>query len=166
MRVEDEDEAKQAMLTNSAINASALSGNRYVPITGKQDFQPLTSGNASQAQEFLLAMEGMDNLRLSFYGLDNGGLFVKKAHMLETEQEMKNGNTNMVMNDGLRQRQEWASICNSLFLGLPGYKKPMWCEISETVNGMDRNGDMEIGGDEGARQPVREVEEMEEIENE
>ena len=33
-------------------------------------------------------LQSLDNLRLSTYGIDNGGLFEKKAHKLEEEQQM------------------------------------------------------------------------------
>ena len=83
----------------------------------------------------------MDNYRLSLYGLDNGGLFQKRQHMLQAEQEMSGGNTALVYEDGLRKRQEACLIANSIF----GWQ--MWCMPSESYLGADMNGDMVAGDD-------------------
>ena len=60
--------------------------------------------------------------------------------MLEAEQRMNNGNSGIILQDGLYQRQEFCDIVNSWF-GLSIY-----CEISETVNNIDVNGDMLVDG--------------------
>ena len=39
-----------------AIENSALTGQKYVPLTGAMDFQELTGGDVAKAEEFLLAM--------------------------------------------------------------------------------------------------------------
>jgi hypothetical protein len=87
-------------------------------------------------------MQSLDNFRLSLYGLDNGGLFQKKSHMLEAEQEMNTGTVGLVMQDGLTIRQKFCDIVNSLFgLGV-------WCEISENVIGIDKNMDGQISDEQ------------------
>ena len=43
-------------------------------------------------EEYMLAMQSLDNLRLSGYGIDNGGLFEKKAHELQTEADINDQN--------------------------------------------------------------------------
>jgi len=87
-------------------------------------------------------MQSLDNYRLSLYGLDNGGLFQKKSHMLEAEQEMNTGNVGLVMRDSLECRQEFCTIINSI------YGLDMWCEVSETALGIDTTGDGVIGDNE------------------
>ena len=83
-------------------------------------------------------MQALDNFRLSLYGLDNGGLFQKKAHMLEAEQDMNAGNIKLVYQDGLTIRQKFCDIVNSIWgLGI-------WCEASETVVDIDKNLDGEV----------------------
>lgn len=136
MRVGTESESANVYAANNAIDLSAQTGRQLVPIVGELDFQDLTSGQVMKAEEFLLAMQSMDNYRLSLYGLDNGGLFQKKSHVLESEQEMNTGNVGLIMKDSLYQRQEFCNICNSI------WGTEMWCEPSETVIGMDRGGDM------------------------
>ena len=87
-------------------------------------------------------MQSLDNYRLSLYGLDNGGLFQKKSHVLEAEQQMNTGTTGLVLRDSVQYRQDFCNIVNSIFgLGI-------WCEPSEVVMGVDYNQDGMLGSDE------------------
>lgn len=153
MRVGTETEQANVWAANNSINRAALQGDSKVPIVGTIDFQDLTGGQVAKAEEFLLAMQSLDNYRLSLYGLDNGGLFQKKSHMLEAEQEMNGGNVGLVMRDGLQNRQEFCNIVNSI------YGTYMWCEISETVIGMDTTGDGVAGDDEAGQKEAMGVDE-------
>ena len=140
MRVTNEDEESNVKAANLSIQRAAMTGEGWVPIVGKLDFQDLATGAIAKSEEFLLAMQSLDNYRLSLYGLDNGGLFQKRSHLLEAEQRMNNGNSGILLQDGLYQRQQFCDIINSWF-GLQIY-----CEISETVNNIDNNGDFVIDG--------------------
>lgn len=140
MRVTNEDEESNVKAANLSIQRAAMTGEGWIPIVGKLDFQDLTAGTIAKSEEFLLAMQSLDNYRLSLYGLDNGGLFQKRSHLLEAEQRMNNGNSGILLQDGLYQRQQFCDIVNSWF-GLQIY-----CEISETVNNIDNNGDFVIDG--------------------
>lgn len=141
LRVGNELENASVDAASNAINKAALEGRKYVGIVGNLDFQQLTDGALAKAEEFMLALQSLDNYRLSLYGLDNGGLFQKKSHMLEAEQEMNAGNTGLVAEDGLRNRQTFATIANSI------WGSQIWCEPSECTIGMDRDGDMVAGSD-------------------
>lgn len=137
MRVNDESEAPNVEIASAAINQAAIDGRKYVPIAGQLEFQDLTDGTIAKAEEYLLAMQSMDNYRLSLHGLDNGGLFQKKSHMLEAEQEMNAGHASLVLADKLMNRLMFCDIVNSLTgLGI-------WCTVKEEVLGVDRNGDGE-----------------------
>ena len=135
MRVANQADYPNVLDANAAFEKAALEGDQYVPIVGSVDFQTLTDGQTLKAEEFLLAMQGLDNYRLSLYGLDNGGLFQKKSHMLEAEQSMNAGKAAIPLNDGLSIRQNFSDIVNSL-TGL-GFS----CEIGESVLGADMNMD-------------------------
>ena len=142
MRVGSEDEGANVMYASQAINDAALNGKKWIPIVGNVEFQDLTDAPVAKAEEYFLALQSLDNLRLSFYGLDNGGLFQKKSHMLEAEQEMNQGNVGLVMRDRLQNRQNFCTLVNSIWgLGI-------WCDISETVIGLDKDGDMVAGDNE------------------
>lgn len=135
MRVQTEDEQSNVKAASALINRAALNSEKYIAIVGQLDFQDLTGGEVAKAEEFLLAMQALDNFRLSFYGIDNGGLFEKKAHTLQSEQDMNSGNTGLIYDNGLSRRQRFCDIVNSIWdLG-------MWCEAPETLMGMDMNGD-------------------------
>lgn len=135
MRVSNQADYPNVLGANEAFEQAALGGKIYVPIVGSVEFQDLTDSQAMKAEEFLLAMQGLDNFRLSLYGLDNGGLFQKKSHMLEAEQSMNAGKASIPLNDGLSIRQNFTDIVNSLTgLGVS-------CEISEEVISADMNMD-------------------------
>ena len=82
-----------------------------------------------------MAMTALDNLRLSTYGIDNGGLFLKQAHTLQAEADMAAPNIKSVYQDRLSIRQNFCNIVNSIWgLGI-------WCEASEAVVKQDLDGD-------------------------
>ena len=68
-----------------------------------------------RAEEFLLAMQAIENFRLSTYGLDNGGLFIKKAHTLNREQDRNDSNMSLRLEDGLNQRLEACELLKKVF---------------------------------------------------
>lgn len=142
MRVTSEDEYSNVELASTAIDNAALNGKKYVPVVGNVDFQELAGGQVAKAEEYLLSMQSLDNFRLSTYGLDNGGLFQKKSHVLEAEQEMNQGCVGLIQQDGLTLRQTFCDIVNSI-TGLG-----MWCEVDENTIGLDMNMDGMVGGDQ------------------
>lgn len=144
MRVNSQDEYANVEAASRAINRAALEGKKFVPVVGNVDFQELTGGATLKSEEFLLAMQSLDNYRLSLYGLDNGGLFQKKSHMLEAEQSMNSGNTGLVFRDSLQCRQDACTIINSVW-GLN-----MWVLPSEPVLNMDTNGDNILGNEDSS----------------
>lgn len=142
LRVGDSSEYSNVIAANEQVLEAALEGQRYLPITAALDFQDLSTGNATRSEEYMLALQSMDNYRLSLHGLANGGLFRKKSHMLEAEQEMNMGNIGLIMRDCTQNRQGPCNVINSLW-GLG-----MWCEPSEVVTNIDRTGDGVMGSDE------------------
>lgn len=140
MRVNNEDEYSNVVAISNSMEKAAKSGKPFIPAIGAMEFQNLSEGDSPlKAEEFLILMQAFDNYRLSLYGLKSGGLFQKKAHMLEGEQEMNNANNTLVYEDGLRQRQEFCDKVNALWnLGI-------MCLPSEAAMGQDMNGDGIIG---------------------
>ena len=148
MRVGDEAEEANVEYASRAIDYAALTGKKFVPIVGHLEFQELTGGDVAKSEEFLLAMQSLDNFRLGQYGVGEGSVFEKKAHVLEAEQDMNQGNIGLVYNDGLELRQEMCNIGNLLF-GLD-----MWCEAAETVANIDKNMDGEISDEQDGQESV------------
>lgn len=140
MRVNSEDEVGEVNNANNQVKNAALQGRRFIPIRSKNglDFQELAPGQVAKVEEFLLAMQSFDNFRLGQYGIGEGSVFTKKAHMLESEQSMNQGNVGLIYNDGLLLRQ-YAAICANSLWGTN-----IWCEANETIAGIDKNMDGEI----------------------
>lgn len=159
MRVQSEDEQSNVTAASATVNRAALSGEKYVAIVGQIDFQDLTGGEVAKSEEFLLAMQALDNFRLSMYGIDNGGLFQKKAHELQSEADMAGGAVGLVYQDGLSIRQHFCDVVNSI------WDTQIWCMPNEQAANMDINGDGAMldtqdqsGTMEGQQAPVAEVE--------
>lgn len=151
MKVDNEDEQSNVKAASLAIQRAALNGEKWIPIIGKMEFQQLTATPTAKSEEFLLTMQGLDNYRLSLYGMDNGGLFQKRSHMLEAEQRMNSTNSGIIMQDGLKNRLDFCNIVNSIF------GTAITCEVNETLTNTDTNLTGVIG-DQG-QAPVSQTEE-------
>lgn len=135
MRVNDADQAGAVKDASSSLKKAALKNEPWIPIIGNIEFQELTDGALLKAQEYMLSLQSLDNLRLQTLGLDNGGLFEKQAHVLESEQAINQVNVSLILQDGLSIRQNFCNIVNSIWgLGI-------WCEPTENVIQADLNGD-------------------------
>lgn len=153
MRVSSDDEKEEVTDANDSIMDAALTGQINIPIKGMQEFQELTGASTLKVEDFLVDMQALDNFRLSLHGLDSGGLFQKKSHMLESEQAMNESRSRAALQDGLSTRQRACDIINGIWgIGTS-------CEISETALGVDRYGDgladdsQDQSGSENGQQP-------------
>lgn len=137
MRVEDADAEANVKVAAAGVYDAAISGKPWIPITGHVDFQELTDGTTVKAEDYMVALQGLDNLRLSMLGLDNGGIYEKKTVVTDSQMMMNYSPTSLIYQDGLTLRQNFCDIVNSLWgLGI-------WCEASESVLGIDKNMDGE-----------------------
>lgn len=135
VRVVDEDSKAEVRQASRAITLASLTGESLIPMIGKVDFQDLTAGKALNSEEYMLYLQALDNYRLSLHGLSNGGLFQKKSHMLEAEQDMNAGRAKLALQDRLTKRQKFCDFVNAVWgLGI-------WCDVSESAIGLDTNGD-------------------------
>lgn len=137
IRVSNEDEQSNVQAANKSVDRAARDGSKWIPIIGQIDFQDLTGGQVARGEEFLMAMQSLDNFRLSTYGLENGGLFEKKQYQ-NLQQTSLNGNGQIgnPLQDGLNIRQHFCDVVNSVFgVGIS-------CELSEvaTASDYDFNG--------------------------
>ena len=135
IRVGDQDEAHNVIDANRGIKEGAMSGEAYVPIEGKLEFQELTDNNSGKVQDYFLAMQSLDNYRLSTYGINNGGLFDKKEHTLQSQADINGQTVGLVQQDYVTIRQNFCNIVNSIW----GWG--IWYEPSETITNADINGD-------------------------
>ena len=135
MRVQNGDDWTNVQDANKSVEDAALSGDPYIPMVGMTEFQDLQNGQVAKSEEYMLAYQSLDNLRLSLLGIENNGVFEKKAHELQTEANINGGPVGLVLQDGLSIRQTFCTIVNAL------YGLGMWCEPSENITGADLNGD-------------------------
>ena len=136
MRVSDADASSNVINANATIKNSALNGDLYTPIESTIEIQELTNGDGKKSEEYMQALQSLDNFRLSTYGIDNGGLFDKKAYVNNSQTQLNmGGDVGLVLQDGLSIRQDFCNIVNSIWgLGI-------WCEPSENITQMDIDGD-------------------------
>lgn len=124
IRVNGQEGAANIAAASMAINNAALRGEKYIPIVDQIEFQDMTAHTPTRAEDFLVTLQALDNLRLSTLGLDNGGLFQKKAHLLQDESNAISSNVGLILQDSLEQRQNFCTIINSIWgLGI-------WCEAT------------------------------------
>ena len=119
----------------------------FVAMTSKVDFQELSDGSPMKTEEYLLALQGVENLRKGTLGIENGGIFQKKAHKLESEQTGNESSVATVFQDGLSIRQYFCNVVNSIW-GLD-----IWCEPSEAVIGQDLNLDGVVYDEQASEAP-------------
>lgn len=135
IKVNDESEYEDVLEGANSVDKAALNGTPWIPLMSKLDRQQINQVGTSRTEDYLMAMQGIDNFRESLYGLSQGGLFTKKAHTNDSENAL-NQALDFPLVDGLKLRQDACNIINSIWgLGI-------WCEISETAEHVDKNGDM------------------------
>ena len=135
VRVNDADQSADVTAQGRKVEEFALKGRPWIPFTSAMEFQELALQNGGSAQDYLLALQALDNFRLSGYGIDNGGLFEKKAHELQSQADLNGGPVGLVLQDGLSIRQNFCNIVNSI------WDLDIWCEPAENIKGQDSNGD-------------------------
>lgn len=135
VRVNDADQSSEVVVQGNKIEDYALKGLPWIPFTSAMEFQELALQNGGSAQDYLLALQALDNFRLSGYGIDNGGLFEKKAHELQSQADLNGGPVGLVLQDGLSIRQNFCNIVNSI------WNLDLWCEPAENIKGQDSDGD-------------------------
>lgn len=142
MKIDSPDMAEEVVNASNQLVTASLMGQRWIPMASGVTSEVLSHSQGAKTEEFLLALQSLDNLRLSFHGLENGGLFQKKAHMLESEQMGNTGNAGLVMADKVQNRQEFCNIVNSI------WGTAIWADSSEIVSEVDRNMDGEMDNDD------------------
>lgn len=146
VRVNSADQIQDVKDLADGVAEAAQTGSPYVGIAGGIELQGLENinGGTMRSEDYLMALQSLDNIRLSTYGLDNGGIFEKKAHITNDELAMNGSSVGLVYQDALSRRQEFCDIVNSIW-GLN-----IDCVPSENVIGTDLNGDGIIADEENA----------------
>ena len=142
MRVPDQDASASVEQANNQIVDSALKGKILIPTVSNIEFQDLGVGSGATADTFLQFMQGVDNVRLSLLGLQNGGMYEKNsAYVNETTASSIQANVGQIYQDGLSLRQRFCDMVNAIWgLGIR-------VEPSETVLNSDYDMDGDIDDD-------------------
>lgn len=150
VRVNNEDEGQEVLHAAETVQAASLNGKKWIPMEGQLEFQDFSRTPIGATQDFLLALQSLQNLELSFYGLENGGIYQKKEHMLQSEYDANTGSplTALVYKDGLDIRQRFCDIVNSIW-GIGIWVEPFTIdEMMDAINGA-MNEPESYGYDEG-----------------
>ena len=142
VRVNSTDESANIVNASKGITNAALMGQKYVPIVGAIEFQELTGNTVANAEEFLVAMQSLDNLRLRTIGVKNGGVYEKKDTLLQSEMAMNTASMQSPLQDSLTMRQNACTAIN-MMTGLN-----IWCDVNESAMNMDMNMDGLVGYDQ------------------
>jgi len=130
IRVNGDDEADQVKALSKQLEQAALTGDPWLAINAAVELQELTNGTTVKAEDYMLALNELDNHRLSMLGLDSGGLYNKKSTVTDGQVAMQYVSPSSIMQDGLKLRQNFCDLVNDLFgLGI-------WCVEDENVSGM------------------------------
>lgn len=141
-RVNDADQAKSMTDASKSLKKAALSGEALVPFAGAVEVQELFEGSSAQAEEFMMAMQSLDNFRLRCLGVKSSGVFEKKAHTLGSEQDMNEAASTSPLVDGLAIRKHFCDIANSIWgIGID-------VEIANNVKNDNQTDSKEMDGEE------------------
>lgn len=118
VRVAGDDEVACVDQASDTIIYNALNGKKFVGIASPMEFQELTDGSGTvNAEEYLLAWESIDNIRIGALGLGNGGIFEKKNSVRNAELGANNYNTSLILEDALSERNRACLILGTGIFG-------------------------------------------------
>ena len=151
LKVADADAKEEALTASVQMYEAAKQGRPFVAVTAKLDLQDLGDSKAAKPEQILLSMQSLDNIRLSTFGIDNGGIFQKKAHVLEKEAMMNASDVESTFQDGLSNRQHFCNIFNSIW-GTAMWVTPSEATIKQDLNLNGKAFDEDLGDQSGTAQ--------------
>lgn len=130
IQVENESEIASINTQINAINFDILKGRRFTPIAGTLPIQPLKTNNTANLEGLFNTFNSLSNFLKSITGIANPGVFDKKAHLLQEEQQLNGSNADDIYYNGLRLRQEFCMMIQAY------YNYPIWCESKRGMSGV------------------------------
>lgn len=142
---EDEAQKRAIEMEFEGLDAKILNGKRVIVVTSKQTLQELSGEkNSKDSNRYFQVYQSFDNLRKDILGISNAGTFMKNSIQTDSEVAQNQNQGTMIMQNALRQRQEFCDIVNKLW-GLNITVKLKDAEVADTVgvpsNNSDRNDD-------------------------
>ncbi len=114
IKVNDPDAAASVSALSNALDAAVLDGKPFIPLLSRQEIQELGGAGVLHAQDYMLAIQGIDNYRKQCLGIENSPMFDKKAYVNEA-QTMSGITTSSTLADSLQQLQNSFDIWNSIY---------------------------------------------------
>ena len=135
IKIGSEDEAPNVTNASDTLVEAAINGDRWIPLVGGLQTEDLAHTAPTKIEDYFMALQSYDNMRKSLHGIPSSGVFEKKAHMLQAEQNLNMAQANSALQNKTLTRQTFCNIVNSVWpLG-------MWWEPSESGMEGDMNGD-------------------------
>lgn len=128
IQVDNESELEAINQAIDGINDRIIQGKRFGVVVGTTPITPLKTSSTFDIEGLFNIFNSLTNLLKSITGIANPGVFDKKAHLLQEEQQLNGSNADDIYYNGLRMRQE---MC-ILFQAYYGY--PMWCESKRSMS--------------------------------
>lgn len=122
IQVDNETEEESINEAIESINQRILEGKRFGVVVGMTPITPLKTSNTFDIEGLFNVFNSLTNLLKSITGIANPGVFDKKAHLLQEEQQLNGSNADDIYYNGLRMRQEFCILIQAYY----GY--PIWCE--------------------------------------
>ena len=127
LQVESEADYEALNTQIDAINQDILKGRRFTGIIGTFPITPLKTSSTYDVEGLFATYNSLSNLLKTINGIANPGLFDKKAHLLQEEQNLNETNADDIYYNGLRMRQEFCLMVQAYY----GY--PVWCSSKRTI---------------------------------
>lgn len=113
--VNDPSEVTDVINSLNRIDDAILSGVPFIPVVRRSEFQDIGNEPVAKVQDYFLAMQSIDNFRLSSMGLSNGGLFQKQERETISEQATNTVNANLRLQQNYEfQKKQW-DLVNKVF---------------------------------------------------
>lgn len=122
LQVENESELESINSQINAINNDILNGKRFTAVVGKLPITTIKTSATNDLEGLWNTYNSLSNLLKSITGVANPGVFDKKAHLLQDEQQLNGSNADDIYYNGLRLRQEFCLLFQAY------YNYPIWCE--------------------------------------
>lgn len=127
LQVESEADYDALNAQIDAINQDILKGRRFTGLIGTFPITPLKTSSTYDVEGLFATYNSLSNLLKTINGIANSGLFDKKAHLLQEEQNLNETNADDIYYNGLRMRQEFCLMVQAYY----GY--PVWCSSKRTI---------------------------------
>jgi len=115
VRVNNDEEKARVEKEFYDLDDRILNGKRVVAVVGDIAWQELQQKSPKDSAKYFQSYQSFDNLRKDLIGIPNGGTFMKQEHTTEMETETNTNSGNLILDNGLRMRQEWADLVNHYY---------------------------------------------------